>query len=441
MTYDSEEVVNNKFRELTAPQYVGLNLHNLFNAGYASKETVIIESAQGPYMIDVSGNQYLDIGMSAGSMIFGHAYQPVLKKITTQATKGSIFIQPTKSAYLLKEKMLENLPDEFGGVIFCNSGSEATMRAIRLARSSSGKNKIAMFSGGWHGSHDAVLVGDDYDSSENCPKPKSLSTGIPRYLLDDILMLPYNKLEAFHLIQQEAHQLALVIIEPVQGSNPRSDIAPFLRELRATCSKNGVLLAFDEIITGFRLSLGGAVNSFGIKPDIITYGKILGGGLPIGAVVFKHVISSRVFGDQSDSFFTGGTFSANPLTMEAGIEVLRNLKQSDYQYIDKLSKEMRGSCNQFFIKTKIPMQFVGCNSINRILFTDKKIGNRRARDFYESPSSVQIIFKKLMILNGVFQPSNGIIFLSFAHNTKHVARIITSIKNTALNMRHIGCFH
>ena len=167
------------------------------------------------------------------------------------------------------------------------------------------------------------------------------------------------------------------MIEPVQGSNPRSDIECFLRELTQVCFENEVLLAFDESITGYRLGLGGAVEYFGLGPDIITYGKILGGGLPIGAVVFTEKIASRVFNETGTPFFTGGTFSANPMTMEAGIEVLRCLKNADYQQINDLSERLRNSCNSYFEKNEVPIRIFGCASISRIIFTDKKIDSYR----------------------------------------------------------------
>jgi len=325
-------------------------------------------------------------------------------------------------------------------VIFSSSGSEATLRAIRLVRASSGRNGIAVFSGGWHGSHDTVLVADDYDTPENCPKSKPMSTGIPKLLHDDVLMLPYNNKKAFDLIRLYAHRLALVIIEPVQGSNPRSDIQPFLKGLSEVCMENRVLLALDEIITGYRLGLGGAVGFFNISPDIITYGKILGGGLPIGAVVLSDEVASSVFTKGAATFFTGGTFSANPLSMEAGVETLQRLKTCDYEYINVLAEQMRKRCNDFFTEGNYPLQMIGCNSISRIIFTEKMIFNRRTRDQNELPASTQELFRKLMVLNGVLHPSNGIIFLSFAHKKSHVKKIIKSIKDVVRTMEKIGCF-
>ena len=440
MTYTSKESVHQEFRGLTEPQHRGLGTGSVLNGKYENLDTVIMESANGPYMKDITGNQYIDIGMSAGSIILGHAHESIAKKISLQASKGSVFVQPAISAYNLKEKILSFLPEKYQGVVFCNSGSEATMRAIRLARAQSGKSGIAIFSGGWHGSHDAVLFGDDPNSLEDAPSPKVLSSGIPDHLLNDITILPYNKRSAFNLIRQKAHQLALIIIEPVQGSNPRSDIGSFLEELSLVCKQNSVILASDESITGYRLGLKGAIEYFGFTPDIITYGKILGGGLPIGAVVFTKNIVSEVFGDPNAPFFTGGTFSANPITMEAGLEVLQQLEHSDYGYINEHSQALRDSCNSYFLNTGVPIRVWGCASISRIVFTDKTIPNRRARDHYELPLPTQDLFRKLMILNGVLHPSNGLIFLSFSHNQSHVNKIIEAIKNSITTMQAIHCF-
>ena len=438
MTYQTIEEIDKKFRELTEPQHQEFGLGRLLNSRYEDLDPVIIESASGPYLHDIMGHRYIDIGMGSGSLILGHAHQPVVDKVVAQAAKGSLFVQPARPAYLLKQKILEHMPEQYSGVIFCNSGSEATMRAIRLARAFSNRSRIGVFSGGWHGSHDAVLAGDDYDSPETSPSPKPLSSGIPTHLLNDILMLPYNKTEAFDLIRREARSLALVMIEPIQGSNPRSDIGPFLAELVRVCGKNDVLVAFDESITGYRLGIGGGIEYFGLAPDIVTYGKILGGGLPIGAVVCSKTVASHVFDTSSEPFFTGGTFSANPMTMQAGIEVLHCLNGLDYKYINDLSGDMRQTCDSYFVEKGLPIRMAGCTSVSRLIFTDKPVKNKRARDRHELPESTQSIFRKLMILHGVFYPSNGIIFLSFAHKEDHVTDIVSAIIDTVAIMKNLG---
>ena len=440
MAYSSLQDIDAQFQTLADSQVIAPQSGHLFNPGYENANAIVIESAQGAYITDILGNRYIDVGMGAGSQILGHAPEPVVAKISEQAAKGSIYIQPSQSAYTLKEEILKNLPDEFSGVVFCSSGSEATMRAVRVARAYSNNTTIALFGGGWHGGHDAVLFGEDPDSPDTQPTPQPLSTGLPDYLKDDVLVLPYNKQEAFDSIRQEAHRLALVIVEPVQGSNPRSDIAGFLRDLQKTCRDSGVLLAFDEIITGFRLCYGGAVEHFKVSPDIITYGKILGGGLPAGAVIIHEKIADRVFAKSAESFFTGGTFSANPLTMTAGIEVLKTLKVSNYDRIGQFADHMRTTMNAYFIEHKFPLRMIGCQSMSRVVFTDQNIDNRRMRDRYELAHSVQATFRKLMILNGVLQPSNGIMFLSFAHEEGHVQKIIAALKRSAMSLSESGCF-
>ena len=440
LSFESTQQVEKEFSKLTVPQHKHLNRQGLFNGGYESSENIIIVSAQGPYMFDILGNRYIDLGMGAGSMIMGHAYDPIVKSLQIQAAKGSVFIQPAQSAFEMKDKMLSHLPIEFGGVIFCNSGSEATMRAIRMARAYSGKQGIALFSGSWHGSHDAVLATDNYDSPALKPKSKVISSGLPDHALNDLLMLPYNKQEAIDLIRSHADQLALLIVEPLQGSNPRSDIQSFLQAIEAVCKDEGIILVFDEVITGYRMALGGAIEAFGITPDIVTFGKIIGGGLPIGAVAFTKNISTRIFRSNSNPFFTGGTFSANPLAMSVGVKVLKCLEIQNYQEINDKAAKLRQACNSFFFHHAIPMQMIGNKSISRLIFTNKEIANRRERDLYEIPYQGQQIFSKMLMLNGIFHPSNGIIFISFAHNLINVEEIIMAITTSAKSLYRMGYF-
>ena len=439
-SFENVQQVEKEFSKLTTPQHENVNRRGLFNGGYESPDNIIIGSAQGPYMFDVSGNRYIDLGMGAGSMILGHAYGPVVEKYQAQAAKGSIFIQPAQSAFEMKDKMLSHLPDEFGGVVFCNSGSEATMRAIRMARAYSGKQRIALFSGSWHGGHEAVLATDDYESPALQPKPKAASSGLPDHAMDDLLMLPYNNSEAFDLIRSQAGELALVIIEPLQGSNPRSDIEPFLIALKDVCREEGILLAFDEVITGYRLAMGGAVEAFGVTPDIATFGKIIGGGLPVGAVVFTDEIATRIFRSNSEPFFTGGTFSANPLAMSVGLEVIDCLERQNYQEINDKAAALRRGCNSFFSDHAIPMQMIGNRSMSRLIFTDRNVANRRQRDHYEIPYRDQQVFRKILNLNGVFHPSNGILFMSFAHEDGDVSDLVSAITVSAMSLLQMGCF-
>ena len=439
-SFKSIQEVEKEFSKLTKPQHKYLKRRGLLNTGYESPENIVIESAQGSYMFDVSGNRYVDLGMGAGSMILGHGYEPIVESIQMQAAKGTLFIQPAQSAFEMKDKMLSHLPPKFGGVVFCNSGSEATMRAIRIARAYSGKQSIALFSGSWHGGHEAVLATDNYDSPPLKPKPKPASSGLPDHAMDDLLMLPYNKQEAIDLIREHADQLALLIVEPLQGSNPRSDIETFLHAISAVCQDEGIILVFDELITGYRLSLGGAMDTFGITPDIVTFGKIIGGGLPIGAIAFTEDISTRIFRSNTAPLFTGGTFSANPLAMSVGSKVIECLETQNYQEINDKAFELRRACNSYFLEHGLPMQIIGNRSISRLIFTNKEVANRRERDLHEISYQGQQVFRKMLMLNGIFSPSNGILFMSFSHNINDVEEIISGIKVSAKSLYEMNYF-
>jgi glutamate-1-semialdehyde 2,1-aminomutase len=218
--------------------------------------------------------------------------------------------------------------------------------------------------------------------------------------------------------------MAAVIIEPVQGSNPRSDIKKFLKKLRKKCDEVGVLLIYDEVMTGFRISEQGAAGIFKIRPDIVTYGKVLGGGFPIGAVGGKKEIM------KTKNVFYGGTFSANPLSMYAASLVLETIVNKKYIQYDKLNQAgnlFREELNKYFVKEQKNMRVIGIGPLNRIIFTEKFIKNRSDRDKYEIKGSQEAFSKKLAKL-GVFVNGNGLYHLSMSHNTSVIKELIKKIK-------------
>jgi glutamate-1-semialdehyde 2,1-aminomutase len=218
--------------------------------------------------------------------------------------------------------------------------------------------------------------------------------------------------------------MAAVIIEPVQGSNPRDDIKPFLQKLRNRCSEMGVVLIFDEVMTGFRLSKKGGSGVFGIESDLVTYGKVLGGGFPIGVVGGKEEIMS------TEGVFYGGTFSANPLSMYAAkliLETIIDKKHIKYDNLNSVGKLFREELNNFFVKNKKSMRVIGCGPINRIIFTDKFIRNRQDRDKFE-PVGSQEDFSNKLKEKGVFLNGNGLFHFSMSHTQEVVTEIINKIK-------------
>ena len=239
-----------------------------------------IKTANACYVIDVHGNSYIDTTMGSGAQIIGHNNK-LIKKILQQIEKGTIYTIPnchTRQVNYYLKKYIN--PDFYEQYIFCNSGTEANMRAIRLARAFTGKSLIGRFHGGWHGGLDGFL--DEHPDNK----------GVPQETNKLFKVLPYNDEQCFDMITED---MAAVIIEPVQGSNPRSDVKKFLQKLRRRCSETGVLLIFDEVMTGFRLSAHGGSGIFDVRPDIVTYGKVLGGGFPVGVVGGREDIMKRCF--------------------------------------------------------------------------------------------------------------------------------------------------
>ena len=270
---------------------------------------IYIDSAEGPYLTDLDGNRYIDLTGGFGPNVLGNKPKPVEAMIGPQIEKGWHYGIPNghqaRLAELIKESSVA--VDE---VMFCNSGSEATMFAFRAARAVTGKRKVAMFDGCYHGVHDYALMRADLKSDRSNPINATLGAGIPEEISNDLMMmLPYRDTNAYELIRKHKDDLALIVIEPVQSSNPRLDNQEFLQGLRDVCTECEVILMFDEVITGFRIEYGGCQQYYDIKPDLITYGKAAGGGLPIGVVAgSKKVMNSFSGADKTPAIFAGIEF-------------------------------------------------------------------------------------------------------------------------------------
>jgi glutamate-1-semialdehyde 2,1-aminomutase len=402
----------------------------LLNAGY-EKNILHISKAYGCFIEDCGGNVYIDTALGAGTHILGHAHPLLTEEIIRQSKEGTLYILPNKYAYEAGKLLSEIIP-HFHSFVFCNSGSEATMRAARLARAYTEKSKIAMFGGGWHGGNDLMLYEDDYNSDEKRPLAMLKSGGLPKDLLDLVLFLPYNSDAALDSIEQHKDGLAMVIIEPSQGSNPRDDVGDFLHQLREITSRFNILLCFDEIITGFRVALGGCQEYYGVKADIVTYGKTLGGGLPVGMVCGNQEIMNAIHGsDHEIPVFMGGTFSANPLVMclaKSILQYLINNKDTVYPYLNQNGKYIRDMVNEFCLTENIPVRMMGIGSMSRLIFTEKLIESRRQRDKYEIEDEIQKLFYLYLLLKkGIHVSSNRVIFISTEHHKEHIEQITQSI--------------
>ena len=408
------------------------------NEAFLGGDKPLIAAAQGCMLHTDGGLSLIDLSMGGGVVLLGHAH-PVLAEAAARALQtGTVVISPNQAAVRLAELLSNILPPAMQGTAFCSSGTEATLRLCRLARAFTGRSKLAMFAGGWHGTHDYVLFAEDYQHSHDTAAIP-ISSGLPSAILGDTILLPYNSDRAFEIIRRHKNELALVLIEPVQGSNPRDDIAEFLKDLRKTCTEFDVLLGFDEIITGFRLGLGGAQEKFGIDADIAAYGKVIGAGFPVGIVRGRSDIM-RLVGRE---VYFGGTFSANPFVMTASsalVEYLTANRDTVYPHLDAVGARLQQSVNKYCLRENIPARISGIGSFLRLLFTDKFVGSRRDRDHLEISQVVQRAFYHELLNRGILVGSNRILYLSAAHDQRTVDQVADTMIAVLGEFKASGCF-
>src|SRR5436305_6517775 len=284
---------------------------------------VFIDRANGPYLFDVDGNRYLDYVQSWGPMILGHAHPSVVEAVIQASKRGFSFGAPTEAESILAKLVIESVPS-IEMVRFVNSGTEATMSALRLARAYTGRSKIVKFSGCYHGHADLLLVqAGSGVATFGLPD----SPGVTKGAVVDTLVAPYNDLAAVaRLFAEHSGQIAAVIVEPVAGNMGLVlPVEGFLAGLRELTAADGALLVFDEVMTGFRVHPGGAQQLYGITPDLTTLGKVIGGGLPVGAYGGRREVMELVAPE--GPVYQAGTLSGNPLAMTAGVETLRAIRE------------------------------------------------------------------------------------------------------------------
>lgn len=287
-------------------------------------DPIFVEKAKGAYLYDVDGNKLIDYINSWGPMILGHAYEPVVNAVIEKAKKGTSFGMPTEVETQIAELAVSMVPN-IDKIRFVNSGTEACMSAVRLARGFTGKDKIIKFAGCYHGHSDSFLIqagsGAVTFGAPNSP-------GVTKGTAKDTLLATYNDLHnVAEVIDANKNEIACIIIEPVAGN--MGCIPPaegFLEGLRKLCDENNILLIFDEVMTGFRLAAGGVQELLGVKADIVTFGKVIGGGLPVGAFAAREEIMHHLA--PIGPVYQAGTLSGNPLAMAAGYTMLKELNKN-----------------------------------------------------------------------------------------------------------------
>ena len=391
--------------------------------GAVGGRPVVIARGEGPYLHDLDGNRYLDYVGSWGPLILGHAHPRVVRAVEEALYRGASFGAPTEAETELAELIVEAVPS-IEMVRMVSSGTEASMSAIRLARGFTGRDVIVKFAGCYHGHVDSLLV-QAGSSATTLGVPNS--PGVPRGCTADTLSLPYNDTQALtEAFRAHGDRIAGVILEPVVGNMglvvPEPD---FLRELRRLTERHGALLIYDEVMTGFRLAYGGAQELFGQRPDLTVLGKVVGGGLPVGAYGGRADVMKQVM--PAGPVFQAGTLSGNPLAMAAGIATLRELREHPpYERLEKLGRRLAEGLDKAAAAAGLPHQVARAGSMWTLFFAPRPV---RDYDGARASDTARFgLFFWAMLDRGVYLPCSQFeaAFLSAAHTEQHIAETLAA---------------
>ena len=384
---------------------------------------IFFKKGKGSKMYDIDGNKYIDCVGSWGPLILGHTDKSTLNSIINSAKNGTTFGAPTELETKMAEKIIEMVPS-IEKVRMVSSGTEATMSAIRLARGYTKKSLIIKFSGNYHGHFDSFLIKAG-SGAMTLGKPDS--EGVTKNIAKDTLVAEYNNIKSVKkLFMKNKDKIAGVIIEPIAGN--MGLVAPkenFLNELRDLCSENDSLLIFDEVMTGFRVSKGGAQELYNIMPDITTLGKIIGGGLPAGAYGGKSKIMDFVAPD--GPVYQAGTLSGNPLAMSAGLSVLVQLNDNLYRRLERISSKIENGINDNIKKLGFNANIARVGSMMTLFFTEKNYV-RNFKDANQCDTNLYAKYFNHMLKMGIYLPPSQYecLFLSNKIGDKDIKKIIES---------------
>jgi len=386
-------------------------------------DPVFIQRADGSMVYDADGNRYIDYVGSWGPMILGHRHPQVIEAIQSVLSRGTSFGAPTDLEIELAELVIESVPT-VELVRMVNSGTEATMSAIRLARGATGRDTIIKFDGCYHGHADSLLV-EAGSGVATLSIPGS--PGVPNSFVSHTLSLPFNDIDGFKsVMERDGEKIACVIVEPVAGN--MGLVAPaegFLEALREQTTRYGSLLVFDEVITGFRVALGGAQSRYGISPDLTTLGKIIGGGLPVGAYGGRRDIMEKIA--PQGSVYQAGTLSGNPVAMAAGIATLKELKKPGfYEALEEKGARLAGGLKGAAQKAGVPVTMDRVGSVMGLFFTDIDVKN--IDDAKTSNLDRFTAYWQKMLRQGIYlAPSQfEAMFVSSAHSNDTIDETITA---------------
>jgi len=383
-------------------------------------------SARGSKIYDVDGNVYIDYCMAYGPLILGHSPPQVLDAVRGQLERGTMYGTPTEAELELAELIVRSVPC-VEMVRLVNTGTEATMHAIRAARGYTGRDKVIKFEGCYHGAHDCVLVKAG-SGAATFGAPTSL--GVPVEAIKNTIVLPFNDVGSFEsAVERERDEIAAVIVEPVVGNAgvilPRDG---FLQAIRRVTKEEGIVLIFDEVITGFRLALGGAQEYYGVTPDVTTLGKIMGGGFPIAAFGGKKEVMELI--SPLGKVYQAGTFSGNPVSVTAGLATLNTLTRERgriYGALEKMGSEIRGGLADAAEDAGVWAQVNGLASMFQVFFTDRPVINYETAQSSDKAGFMR--YHRELMKRGVFVPPSQFetCFLSSAHTAEDVSKTLEAM--------------
>lgn len=390
--------------------------------GSVNMDPIFIDHGKGAMMTDIDGNEYIDYVLSWGPLIIGHSHPEVVEAIQKQAAKGSSFGTSTLQENELAKLVQERVPS-IEMIRMTSSGTEATMSALRLARGYTGRNIIMKFEGCYHGHNDSLLIkAGSGVATLGLPD----SPGVPESIAKNTVTCAYNDLETVReVFKKHGEDIAAIIVEPVAGN---MGVVPpkegFLEGLREVTKEYGALLIFDEVMTGFRVGYNCAQGYFGVEPDITCLGKVIGGGLPVGAFGGKREIMERIA--PAGDVYQAGTLSGNPLAMTAGIETLKRLTPESYDHFVKLGDMLEEGFREAATKYNIPHTVNRAGSMIGYFFTNEDVTNYdKART---SDLELFADYYRLMAEEGIYLPPSQFegMFLSTAHTEEHIEKTIAA---------------
>lgn len=379
---------------------------------YFPPHPLYIERGAGPRLYDVDGNTYLDFVNNFTSLIHGHAHPAIAAAVTRQLGQGTVYGAPCESQVRLAAMLCERIPS-CERIRFCNSGTEATLGAIRAARAFTGRDKILKMEGGYHGTHDWALV--SYKPAYGPRAPRGFPSlpdgkGVPRAVLREVLVAPFNDEAATRrIVERHAEKLAAIIVEPVMSSAGCLPARPeYLRTLRELADRHGIVLIFDEIVS-FRVARGGAQEMLGVRPDLTALAKIIGGGFPVGAFGGRADIM-ELWAPERGLLPHSGTYNGNPVTIVAGLKALELLTDEAYRRLDALGDRLRDRVRETLAAAGVVGQVTGVGSLLHIHFADRPVTSYRSAA--EGDKELNALLHLSLLDRGIFTVRRGMANLS-----------------------------